>query len=78
MGNIAGGRHSVTVEIEDAVVDSTVTGERDRAPAEGRDCQTSYSQVDSIRFIGPVIPYGGSLQTTCGGDDRGQSLDDMC
>ena len=61
---------------EDAVVDSTVAGERDRAPAEGHGCQASDSQVDSIGFIGPVIPPGGSLQTTCGGNDRGQSLDD--
>ena len=53
-----------------------MNGGRDRAPAEGHDCQISYSQVDSIGFIGPVIPPGDSLQTTCGGDGRGQSLDD--
>ena len=76
VGNIAGGTLGVTVGIEDAVVDSTVTGERDRAPAEGHGCQASGSQVDSIGFIGPVIPPGDSLQTMCGGDDRGQSLDD--
>ena len=48
VGNIAGGAHSVTVGTEDAVVDSTVTGERDRAPAEGHGCQASDSQVDLI------------------------------
>ena len=70
VGNIAGGTHSVTVGTEATVVDSTVTGER---PAEGHGCQTSGSQVNSIGFIGPVIPPGDSLQTTCVGDDRGQS-----
>ena len=73
VGSIVGGIHSVTVGTEEAVVDSTVTGER---PVEGHGCQASDSQVNSIGFIGPVIPHGGSLQTTCGGDDRGQSLDD--
>ena len=68
--------HGVTVGTEDAVVDSTVTGGRDRAPVEGHGCQASGSQVNSIGCIGPVIPHGGSLQTTCGGGDRGQSLND--